>query len=99
MILLGTIRPPYLSGLYSNMSPGWQLRYLQIFSITSRETCSPLPILAIVEKVRDAANYLNIGRTTLYGYIRQGKVKVVRFGSSIRISRDELERVKYEGIA
>ena len=49
-------------------------------------------------KVRDVAALLNIGRTTLYEYVREGKVRVVRFGRAIRIGRDELERIKREGV-
>jgi len=49
-------------------------------------------------KIRDAAALLNIGRTTLYEYVREGKVRAVRFGKAIRIGRDELERLKREGI-
>jgi excisionase family DNA binding protein len=50
-------------------------------------------------RVRDVMKALSLGRTTVYEYIRTGKIKVVRLGKSIRIARDELERLKREGIA
>jgi excisionase family DNA binding protein len=41
--------------------------------------------------VWDAAKAVGVGREPFYGLIREGRVKVLRIGSRIRVPRAELE--------
>jgi excisionase family DNA binding protein len=47
----------------------------------------------IAETIRAA----NISRSKLYRDVRSGKIRVVRFGKSVRIPRDELNRILSTG--
>lgn len=51
-------------------------------------TSAPRPILLRVE---DAADALSISRTTLYGLIRSGDLRVVRIGRCVRVRTADLE--------
>ena len=49
--------------------------------------------------VRELARYLHMPVSTAYMVIEQGRVQqVVRFGRSVRVRRDEAERLAREGI-
>lgn len=43
--------------------------------------------------VREAAQYLGIGTTSLYKLIRQGRVRIIKLGSRTIVPRAEIERV------
>ncbi len=45
-------------------------------------------------KVGEIAELLKVTRQTVYNWIRAGKLKAERFGNSIRISAEELERFR-----
>ncbi len=47
----------------------------------------------LLMRVTDAASCLGVSRTTLYGLIAGGEPRVVRIGRSIRVPRQELERL------
>jgi excisionase family DNA binding protein len=42
--------------------------------------------------VREVMAKLKISRTTAYGYIRKGMIRVCRFGGLVRIKPEDLER-------
>jgi excisionase family DNA binding protein len=44
-------------------------------------------------RVNDAAERLGVSRTTLYGLIGKGDLRVIRIGRSIRVPWQELERL------
>ena len=48
--------------------------------------------------LNEACKELSVSYNTLRKYIRLGLVKAVKIGKSYRISDDEIERVKIEGI-
>ena len=45
-------------------------------------------------KVKEVAELLKVTRQTVYNWIRSGALKAERFGNSIRISAEELERFR-----
>ena len=47
-------------------------------------------------RVPDVADQLNIGRTTAYLWIRQGKIRSIRLGRLVRVTRAEIDRLIYE---
>ena len=44
--------------------------------------------------VREVANELKIHHVTITKWIREGRIKAVKVGSSWRISQEELDRLK-----
>jgi excisionase family DNA binding protein len=44
-----------------------------------------------VSTVAEAAKYLRVNRKTIYAEIAAGRIRVIRLGRSVRISRDVLE--------
>ena len=46
----------------------------------------------------EIAEYLHIGAQTVRAWLRDGKVKAVKFGRSWRISDEELKRIVAEGV-
>lgn len=46
----------------------------------------------------EVAEYLHIGAQTVRAWLRDGKVKAVKFGRSWRIADDELKRIVAEGV-
>jgi excisionase family DNA binding protein len=48
--------------------------------------------------VADAARELNVSQRSLWRWIADGRVQVIRFGRAVRIHRAELQRLKEEGI-
>jgi excisionase family DNA binding protein len=53
----------------------------------------PRHTAALLLRVADAAELLQISRTKLYELIARGEVPAVRIGGSVRVSRRELERI------
>lgn len=51
----------------------------------------------VLATVVDAAEYLNVGRSTIYGLMDVGKIAYVKIGRCRRIPWEELERVAREG--
>ena len=49
--------------------------------------------LPLFLSVTETATALGIGRNTTYNMIRSGKLKGIRVGHKIRISKDELKRI------
>lgn len=49
------------------------------------------PGLPPVSTVAEAAKYLRVNRKTVYAEIAAGRIRVIRLGRSVRISRDVLE--------
>lgn len=47
--------------------------------------------------LKEAAEILDISYITLYRLISKGRVKAVKIGSTIKITDEELERIKKEG--
>ena len=47
----------------------------------------------LTESVERAAQRIGISRATLYAAIKEGGIKVVRFGRSVRIPKAEVERI------
>jgi len=47
----------------------------------------------------EIADYLHIGAQTVRAWLRDGKVKAVKFGRSWRISDEELKRIVAEGVS
>jgi excisionase family DNA binding protein len=47
---------------------------------------------------REAAAYLGVSRQTLYGYVRNKRVNIVRSGRWLRFRHDDLERLRERGI-
>jgi excisionase family DNA binding protein len=48
--------------------------------------------------VKEAANILHMGRTSLQRRITSGHIRFVRMGRLVRIPSDEIERVLREGL-
>lgn len=46
----------------------------------------------------ELAEYLKLGPQTVRAWIREGKVKAIKFGRSWRIADDELKRILAEGV-
>jgi excisionase family DNA binding protein len=46
--------------------------------------------------VADAARELNVSQRSLWRWIADGRVQVIRFGRAVRIHRAELQRLKEE---
>lgn len=51
-----------------------------------------LEALPLTLRVEDLMPILNIGRNTAYELVRSGKIKSLRIGRQLRISKSELER-------
>jgi len=51
-----------------------------------------------VLSVNDIANYLKIHINTVFRYIKQGKIKAIKIGGIWRVSEEEFERIKKEGV-
>lgn len=49
-------------------------------------------------KIKEVAKILKVSEKWLYEKIREGKIKPVNLGGNIRVSEDELNRIKTEGI-
>ena len=43
--------------------------------------------------VKEACEYLRIGRSTLYRHIKQGKIKPVKIGKRTLIDKNDLDRL------
>jgi excisionase family DNA binding protein len=54
---------------------------------TSGHGKEQLPLLS----ERDAADYLAIARRTLWGWRKQGRIPYIRFGSSVRYKREDID--------
>jgi len=48
--------------------------------------------------VRDTARAMRVSINTVRKWIREEKLRAVKMGWSYRIERDELERIKKEGV-
>jgi len=48
--------------------------------------------------IKDVADALNINPMTVFRYIQKGRIKAVKVGRDWRISAEELERIKKEGM-
>lgn len=46
----------------------------------------------------EIAEYLKVGAQTVRAWIREGKVKAVKFGRSWRVADEELKRIIAEGV-
>jgi excisionase family DNA binding protein len=44
-------------------------------------------------KVSEVAKIMSVSRLTAYRWIKEGKIKVVRIGKTMRIPRKEIERI------
>jgi len=51
-----------------------------------------------MKKVDEIAKELNFERHTIYKYIKNGKIKAVKFGKEYRIEDEEFERIKRQGV-
>jgi len=47
--------------------------------------------------LREASAILDISYMTLYRLVKQGKIRAVKIGAKLKITDEELERVKREG--
>lgn len=47
--------------------------------------------------VKEVADYLGISRSYAYQLIEQGKMEGCRFGTTLRVSRDEILRLERDG--
>ena len=47
--------------------------------------------------LKEAATILDVSYMTLYRLVSQGKIKAVKIGANLKITEEELERVKREG--
>ncbi len=56
-------------------------------------TAQQLPSGPLLLRVSEAAELLRISRTKLYQLISSSQISVVRLGKSVRVSRQELERL------
>lgn len=59
---------------------------------------SPTPIQAALFTVKEATLRLKISRSLFYEAIAAGRIKIVRFGSAVRIPAAEIERLVQEGL-
>lgn len=48
--------------------------------------------------IEQVCTMLNIHQNSLYKWIKQGKVNAVKVGKVYRISEEEIDRIKREGI-
>lgn len=48
-------------------------------------------------RVKEALNILKISRDTFYRKVKEGKIKVVKFGYHTRITETELKKIIKEG--
>ena len=51
-----------------------------------------------MHKIKEVAEVLKVSEKWVYEKIREGKIKSVNLGGNIRISEDELNRIKTEGV-
>ena len=58
---------------------------------------SPTDLPSTVSTVPEACRELNVSRSHFYRLIREGKVRVIRFGRSVRVSPEERQRLIREG--
>jgi excisionase family DNA binding protein len=56
------------------------------------------PTQAALFTVKEATRQLKISRSLFYEAIAAGRIKVVRFGSAVRIPAAEIERLVQEGL-
>ena len=52
----------------------------------------------IVYNTKDVAEILKMSRVIVLKYLRQGKIKGVKFGNTWRVSNEEIMRIIKEGI-
>lgn len=48
--------------------------------------------------IKDVARELNVHEITIFRHIKNGDIKGVKIGKSWRISQEELDRIKHNGI-
>lgn len=51
-----------------------------------------------MKKVDEIAKELNFERHTIYKYIKNGKIKAVKFGKEYRVQDDEYKKIMENGI-
>lgn len=44
-------------------------------------------------KIKEAAEILGVTKQTIYNWQKKGYIKIVRFGGSARIKKEEVERI------
>jgi excisionase family DNA binding protein len=48
--------------------------------------------------VREVAEYLKLSRTTVWRWVKEGKLQAFKLGRSWRVCRSELERITGQGL-
>jgi excisionase family DNA binding protein len=48
--------------------------------------------------VREVAEYLKLSRTTIWRWVKEGKLQAFKLGRSWRVRRSELERITGQGL-
>lgn len=48
--------------------------------------------------VKEVAKLLNISEKTLYKWIKENRVKAVRMGALLRITKDEVDKILERGV-
>lgn len=48
--------------------------------------------------IKDVAKTLKLHELTVYRYVVSGKIKSVKFGNTYRITEEEVQRIRKEGI-
>lgn len=64
----------------------------------SRRDAPTAPNAPLLLGISKAAELLGLSRSTLYQLVGTGRVRVIRIGRSVRIPRQELERLANEGL-
>ena len=54
--------------------------------------------LVEVLTVKEVAKLLNISEKTLYKWIKENRVKAVRMGALLRITKDEVDKILERGV-
>ena len=49
--------------------------------------------------VREVAKYLKLSRTTVWRWVKEGKLRAFKLGRSWRVRRSELERITGQGLS
>ena len=49
--------------------------------------------------IKDVAKTLKLHEMTVYRYVVSGKIKSVKFGNTYRITEEEVEKIKKDGLS
>ena len=52
----------------------------------------------MIYNTKEVAEILKMSRVIVLKYLRQGKIKGVKFGNTWRVTNDEIKRIMEEGI-